>query len=662
MADRAAISKIGRLLGRLLRDRAGNTLVMIAAALIPMLAMLGGGIDMGRSYLSQSRIQQACDAGVLAARKKLGSQVVTTGIIPDAVATVGTRFFNLNYQTGAYGSKNRQFQMTLENDYAISGVASVDVPTTIMTLFGYDNMAINVKCEAKLNFSNTDVMFVLDTTGSMADTNPGDSSPKIAILKNVVSNFHAQLEGSKSPGTVIRYGFVPYSSNVNVGALLADDWVVTDWKYQSREQVPGPVVDGTTSYARNWRYVSGSVAPGTQESAYAATWHPPVPYSNPGSTTIDAYENVVVIPPSSGTTPGYYSCDGATPVDNVATNYIPGATTNEPFAGPPQGTRTIQQYTVVQTGNGYSTALNGSQCQVMRTTYNDYTQGFEWITDPTRTTTYQWHYAQLGKDVSKWRSESNGCIEERSTYEIDDYGNVDLARALDLDIDLVPTTDVNTKWRPMYPDVVFARALKWDGTGSFTVNPQTTQDEYVLPAAMGLAACPAPARKLAPITSQGLSDYLSTLQPRGATYHDIGMIWGGRLLSPTGLFAAENADTDGKTISRNMIFLTDGLTEPFDLSYSSYGLEPLDRRRWDPNNPQRGLTLTNVIENRFSVACSEVKKRNITVWVIGFGTSLNPIMTQCAGTGHFFEAKNAAELSDVFNKIAAQLGDLRISK
>ena len=64
MADQAAITKICRLLARLLSDRAGNTLVMIAAGLIPMLAMLGGGIDMGRSYLSQSRIQQACDSGV----------------------------------------------------------------------------------------------------------------------------------------------------------------------------------------------------------------------------------------------------------------------------------------------------------------------------------------------------------------------------------------------------------------------------------------------------------------------------------------------------------------------------------------------------------------------------------------------------------------------
>ena len=662
MAQRAALSRIKRGLARLLRDRAGNTLVMIAAALIPMLAMLGGGIDMGRSYLSQSRIQQACDAGVLAARKKLGSQVVTTGAIPADVVTIGNRFFNLNYRNGAYGSKNRQFQMTLETDYAISGAASVDVPTTIMTLFGYTNMAINVKCEAKLNFSNTDVMFVLDTTGSMAETNPGDSEPRISILKNVVRDFHAQLEGSKTPGTRVRYGFVPYSTNVNVGGLLADDWVVTDWNYQSRRQTPAGVVDGTTSYARNWNYVSGSVGPTTQVSTYAGTWHPPVPYNNPGSTTVDANENVVVIPPSSGTTPGYYSCDNATPADNVSTNYIPGTTTTEPFAGPPTGTRTIQQYTVVVSGNGYSTSLNGSQCVVNRTLYDSYKHSFEWVTDPTRTTTYNWYYNQLPRNVSKWRSESNGCIEERATYEIDDYGNVDLARAIDLDIDLVPTKDDDTKWRPMYPAEIFARSLKWDGSGSFTVAPQTNSEDYVRPAASGLAACPSPAKKLAPISSQGISDYLNTLQASGATYHDIGMIWGGRLLSPTGLFAAENADINGKTTSRNMIFLTDGLTAPLDLSYSSYGLEPLDRRRWDPSNPKLGLSLTNVVENRFSVACSEVKKRNITVWVIGFGTTLNPVMTQCAGAGHFFEAKNAAELADVFNKIAAQLGDLRISK
>ena len=204
----------------LLRDRAGNTLAMIAAALFPLLAMVGGGIDMGRSYLSQSRLQQACDSGVLAARKKLGSQIAASGAIPNDVAAVGNRFFNLNFRDGSYGTTGRSFAMTLEQDYAISGVADVTVPTTIMTLFGYSQMPIKVKCQARLNFSNTDVMFVLDTTGSMAETNPGDSEPKIDVMRRVVQGFYTQLENSKTSGTRIRYGFVPYSTNVNVGALL----------------------------------------------------------------------------------------------------------------------------------------------------------------------------------------------------------------------------------------------------------------------------------------------------------------------------------------------------------------------------------------------------------------------------------------------------------
>jgi hypothetical protein len=178
----------------------------------------------------------------------------------------------------------------------------------------------------------------------------------------------------------------------------------------------------------------------------------------------------------------------------------------------------------------------------------------------------------------------------------------------------------------------------------------------------GLAVCPTPARPLDTIDPVTLDSYLKSLKPDGSTYHDIGMIWGGRMVSPTGLFAAANADVGGVPTSRHLIFLTDGETAPLDYSYATYGVEPLDRRRWDPANPKGGLSLTQVVEKRFTVACDEVKKRNVTVWVISFGLALNPIMKDCAGPGHAFEAKNAAALSDAFSKIAQQMGDLRIAK
>jgi len=68
------------------------------------------------------------------------------------------------------------------------------------------------------------------------------------------------------------------------------------------------------------------------------------------------------------------------------------------------------------------------------------------------------------------------------------------------------------------------------------------------------------------------------------------------------------------------------------------------------------------VENRFAFACDQVKNRNVTVWVIGFGTTMSDLMKNCAGPGHWFQADDTAELSDAFVKIAKAMGDLRISK
>jgi Putative Flp pilus-assembly TadE/G-like len=638
--NRKSIQASG-LLARLVHDRAGNTLAMIAAGLFPLLALVGGGVDMGRSYLSQTRLQQACDAAVLAARKKLGSQVVVDGNVPGDVATIGERFFNVNFRDGSYGTDNRDFEMTLENDYAISGAATVDVPTTIMTLFGYTEMPISVSCEAQLNFSNTDVMFVLDTTGSMTNTNPGDASPKIDILRDVVKNFHGQLEGSKSPGTRLRYGFLPYSTNVNVGLLLKPDWVVDEWNYQGRvlhdtgTTTTGPVFD------EKWTEGGGDRADGTSYPAPDC----------PGNS-----DDWVV----------------------VATWTDPDGTENT-------------RYRV--NGTAYSCSFTDSDAlMVTPTVYTDYLTVYSYKNEGNRTiAVMDWTYRPVTVDVSSLKNTSGGgdgemelgririddaggepmdperfetwfrgCIEERSTYEIDDYDDVDLSRALDLDIDTVPTAgDPTTQWRPMLNELSWVRSLDWAGAGSFSIAAANYQWDYLNAGWAGRSACPAQAQKLEEMDASQVSSYVDSLVADGNTYHDIGMIWGGRLLSPTGLFAAENADEGGRATSRHMIFLTDGLTAPRDISYGAYGVEPLDRRRWSESSAD---SLTEVVEKRFGVACSEVKKRNITVWVIGFGTSLNPIMTECAGPGHFFEAADAAELQDVFSSIATQLGDLRISK
>jgi len=639
-------------LAQLARDSAGNTLAMAAAALFPLLGLIGGGVDIGRGYLSQSRLQQACDSGVLAARKRLGTEIAVTGEIPEEAAASGERFFNLNFRSGAYGTGNRTFDMTLEEDFSITGRATVDVPTTLMSIFGFDLIPIAVECQAQLNMANTDIMMVLDVTGSMAQTNPGDSLSRMETLKETVRNFHAQLEANAPAATRLRFGFVPYSTNVNVGALLEDGWVNTEWNYQSRQihKELGPLT--TRTYDRNWVYQSGSVSAATVLSSYAATYQP----GTAAYTYIDANEKVVTVPAK----PASYSCGGSTPAGTFTRTDKKIGTTTEPFPGPPSGTRKIETYERTENGVNNWTERSGATCYVKSQTYNTYIRTFERVTDPYQTTVDKWRYDRFTYDVGDWRTAGTGCIEERATYVVGDWNSVDLSRALDLDLDLVPGSDPETRWSPMYPDLVFARSKKYDGSGSFTKGQKVTTDSYVNPGMYGTAACPAAARKLAPISASELNVYLATLQPTGSTYHDIGMIWGGRLLSPTGLFASENADVAAtRPSTRHLVFLTDGETAPLEISYSSYGLEPLDERRWSKSSP---LTLAQTVEARFSFACRQVRNKNISVWVVSFGTAANPVMEACAGADRYFVAADAEELDQTFATIAKRMGELRVTR
>lgn len=627
--------KLSGLLSGLARDTTANTALIVAVTLMPLMALVGGGVDLGRAYLAQSQLQQACDAGVLASRKTMGSTVIN-GALPGWVTTPGTAMFNINFLSGAYGTTGRSFSMAMETDTSITGTASVTVPTTLMRVFGFTTLPVNVTCQARLNFTNLDVMMVLDTTKSMLDTNPSDTQSRITILRDVVRSFHAQLESTKVAGTRIRYGFVPYSTNVNVGSLLANNWVVNSWTYQSRE--PGTPQISSEWWDLNWVTVSGSSS-STMISTYPATYHP----------ASNEYNSA------------WYSCDTSPPANTYnATNVITG-TSSVPFVGPPAGTKTTEYHKLTETGNYHWVNQSGTTCQVYRDTYNTLVRTYEHVTQPTMVAT--WRYAPISKNVNNWRTETNGCIEERDTYEINNWAAVNLSNAKDLDIDLVPTGNTSTQWRPMYPNDIYERELWGAGYGSYNVNPVTSTGWFFQPTGYpDLVACPTVSKKLAEMTATEVDTYVNSLVPSGTTYHDIGMIWGGRLISPTGLFASENADVAGTPTGRHLIFLTDGQTESYDFAYGAYGVEPLDRRRWNPAAPVGGLTLDQVVEKRFSVACNQVKNKNVTVWVIAFGTTINPILTNCAGPGHWFEANNATSLNSAFAAIAASMGDLRISR
>ncbi len=632
--------KASTFFGRLKRDVRGNTLAMMAIALVPLSALAGSAVDMGRLYVVKVRLQQACDAGVLAGRKNM----VSSGTILDtASAEQAKAFFRNNFREGWLNTAAVVFTPAKTSDNQVSGTATATVPMSIMKMFAMPNITLNLTCEARYDVADTDVMFVLDTTGSMAClpqdststcsnyvTNAGTttyvrpadggasgnrsvagypgstgyyvpekSGSRIAALRAAVVSFYDTLDGTKDPTTNVRYGFVTYTSTVNAGRAIMD-------------KSPAYMVGGTGS--QTWNYQSRRQN-GEDASTSTAT------YYNTTSSTCNNYA---------------HARSPATGYDN---------STGSP--GP--------QATMV------TSSRSGTTCTVLTTTYLP-----------------RWTYAQYPFDVSGYvagnvvddptkvntaTSRWQGCIEERDTTSgASSFSTASLPP--DLDPDLIPTSATSTRWRPMWPDIVYDRYYDPDATnGDDTTYRPSLGSTSRLQA--GYVTCGKPVQRLTVMARADVSTYVTAADFRaiGGTYHDTGMIWGTRMLSPNGIFANDTKAWDGRQEpNRVLIFMTDGDMQPNADLYGMYGLEQFDKRVTNGNFSDF-TTYQNYHNQRFLAECSKAKSLGIDVWVVAVGQAVTTQLTACASSpSQAIYAGTSPDVSAAFANIAKQVAALRISR
>jgi Flp pilus assembly protein TadG len=646
--------KRSSILRRLRTSTSGNVMYMTAGLLLPILATIGAGVDLGQAYMAKTRLQQACDAGVLAGRRSMGD-----GAFGSTAAAAATRMFNFNYPTDIYGSRGITFTSSRQGANEVIGHATATIDTILMHMFGKDEFALVVDCTAKLETANTDIMFVLDTTGSMATINAGDTVDRLQALRNEVMSFFDTVADAQSTGTQIRYGVMPYSSNVNVGRLLyaADP----NWMSQA-VQIPSRTANFNT----------------VQDPDTTATGSP----SN-GTTTYGGWSDTTTYQTGYTQT----NCNARTAPANSGTTTSGGSNstqTGQTFNG--NGDRlttfnTTQNYQF--TNYRYQFNTSNSRCYVQSRT-GTYTQ-----TTPSTVTrpaprqvfasynylTVNYNVAGLlgggslsvptGSNGTNVNAAWNGCIMERDTVAFAATASQP-ATAYDLDVDLVPNSEA-TRWHVAMPNVAHPRASSAGTSQSVTPTTLTTTSDYQsytsgTNATGGWAACPSQAMRLTSIPKASrsiLQNYVNGLIAVGGTYHDVGMTWGTRFISPTGLFASTNtASTNNQPISRHIIFMTDGDMAPNPGIYGFQGQEYLMGRVGSTNT----TTLTDRHNRRFQIACDAAKSRNITVWVVSFGTALNQSMRDCASADNAFQAVNQAELHARFQQIAQQITRLRLSQ
>lgn len=658
VGNRHSLIRAKEFLTRFARDTRANTLAIMAMAIIPLAGMVGGGIDISRMYIVKTRLQHGCDAGALAGRKAMagGNWIQTVNGVANYPETTAKQFFDSNFDSNAYGGTSPSKTFT-ENAGKVSGTATATVPMTLMRIFGRTTETLTVTCEADMRLPNTDMMFVLDNTGSM-DWKPDNSTcdatcktaggSKMQMLRVAVKCFFeivARLDtdatcdggapsGGTGNGAQIRFGFVPYSVNVNVGKLLPNDFFANSGPYQSRkwDSLGTPQNTVTGPY---WQYYSSSI---NQSDCLKYM-------------TNQAFTGFTPTPTPVGTAPG--------PVTTITFNSDGSATDG------------------VEWGwfGASDTSGNSRSCRRSRTdTLTNY-QG--WVYDQ-----HTINFSALKAGGSNWNDsftwpdgangtnrtvDWDGCIEERKTAKDAASYNPAPADAYDLDIDMRPNGSAETQWRPALESLIYLRAV----TNNYSTATRDKVESLNTFRSPGYA-CPTQARKLQTWPTASTFDaYVNSLTPTGSTYHDIGMIWGARLMSPTGIFRSENEFTpQGGEIERHMIFFTDGIAQANPCEYSAYGVAWFDRRTTEnvgnaSNCGNENANLDAQINKRLEGLCTAVKNKNITLWVISFGAGVDATtktrLTNCASAGRFFDASDSTALQKAFRDIANQISALRLT-
>ncbi|WP_203309694.1 TadE/TadG family type IV pilus assembly protein [Sphingomonas beigongshangi] len=628
-------------LSRLARDRRGNAMAIMAAFLIPLIGLSGSAVDAARLYVVKARLQQACDAGALAGRKAMTDTNPSTPL--DATATqTANAFFSNNFRSGWFQNTNATFTPTKgvqgNANYAneVNGTASTQVPMTLLRFFGLAPVTIAVTCQAVFDTGDNDVMFVLDVTGSMScypsdpdscatatssftrdDGTTGYYSPekapsgstlsKLQSLRQAVTLFDTTMRSSADPSSHFRYGFVPYNSAVNVGGSIPSQYLQsTTWTYQSRQ----------VNRDYNYGATSSVSLTGIPQSYCVPQRYPATGYSKTGPSWNTSYYQAEY----------YY---------NLTWSAANGGT----CSGTQQPLRAVWRY------QPYSLPLS------------QYVAGAA-VANPSR----------LDGAQSKWR----GCIEEVNTVAASSFSATSLPD--DLNPDFIPSA-ASDMWRPMWPDAIWLRS----SPNTVDVNDDQVNEaspQYYTDVTMkagspfdqyGYAPCPFRAQRLRTMTAQQVQDYVNDndFRPYGGTYHDTGMIWGTRMLSPNGVFASDTTAWPGRPApSRSIVFMTDGSMAPNPLIYGQYGVESLDLRV-DGSTANMGSSPSwdsAYHAARFRAECDAAKARGITVYTVALGTAITSDLQYCASPGQSFSAYSTQQLTAAFQTIAQRVSMLRISQ
>ncbi|MGB0906248.1 MAG: VWA domain-containing protein [Maricaulaceae bacterium] len=264
------------------RNNSGNFSIMMGVSATVLLMAAGAAVDVSGMYQQKSTMQDYADAAVLTAARTLETDVA----ILEQAAQDSVNANNTLENTITTGLQVFPEHMRAE--------LSAQYSTSIMNIFGIDNLNINVAAEApRASNDPLNLSLVLDVTGSMQGSN-------IAALKVAANDLVNTLEQFDNDN--VRISVVPFANYVNVGTPnleaarnkpwmnVPDDYeIVHDEVCSMQSSIVAPELCTTTTQ-------SYSNPPTT-------TYNDGIPTTHPGSS---GTHNVTSCPPEAYGEPEEY--------------------------------------------------------------------------------------------------------------------------------------------------------------------------------------------------------------------------------------------------------------------------------------------------------------------------------------------------------------------
>ncbi|PWB93099.1 hypothetical protein C5689_14670 [Methylosinus sporium] len=189
------------------RDKAGNVGIIFGLSFVPVVMMIGAGVDYGRIAAARGSLQQAADTAVLAVAKGIVGTTTDQQARSQAQVYLSTNYRNATATvTSAAIAADR---------LSLCVTAQAQVATAIMKIAGTTSMSTQVTACAALQggISPNDtyeIALVLDNSGSMTRSTGGVT--KLKALRTAAKSFVGTMF-TKAPGRV-KFAVTPFAGGV----------------------------------------------------------------------------------------------------------------------------------------------------------------------------------------------------------------------------------------------------------------------------------------------------------------------------------------------------------------------------------------------------------------------------------------------------------------